>query len=92
VHKIERKVNWRSKYDGGEQSFYTPVALFPREAPPFPLDVRLPGAQSRAVCFGDEKISVPLPGISLRYVSLLASTSVGIELVYCGSVEFQMGI
>jgi hypothetical protein len=72
------------------KSFYAPTALFPREAPPFPLDIRLPGAQSRDVCFREEKISVPLPEISLRYLGLLANTSIGIELIY--SVEFQMGI
>ena len=35
--------------------FYAPAALCPREAPPFPLDIRLPGAQSWTVCSRDEK-------------------------------------
>lgn len=38
------------------------------------------------------KKPVPLPGMNLRYLSLLANSSVSIELIYSGSVDLQMGI
>jgi hypothetical protein len=72
--------------------FYAPTALFPRQAPPFPLDISLPVGQSRAVCSGDEKKTVPLPGISLRYLGRLTNTAVGIEMIYSGCVELLMGL
>jgi len=36
--------------------------------------------------------TVPLPGISLRYLGRITNTSVGIEIIYSGSVELQMGL
>jgi hypothetical protein len=39
-----------------------------------------------------EKKPVPLPAMNFRYLGLLANTSIGIELIYTGSVEMQMGI
>ena len=35
---------------------------------------------------------MPLPGMNLRYLGFLANTSIGIEMIYSGSVELQMGI
>jgi hypothetical protein len=36
------------------------------------------------------KKPVPLPGMNFRYVGLLVNT--GIELIYSGSVDLQIGI
>ena len=42
--------------------FHVAAALYPRKAPPFPLDIRLPGTQSRAVCFGGQKKTCSFAG------------------------------